>query len=196
MDLIDRQTAIDAVNRLSLGETDAVRLSMRISDYLKRLPPAEPKTGKWIKHIDDLFPEESTIECDQYTVCDPDVVREDAYQQAFALMREVYDMTGTERGEAFSKMMLGEILRDASYDDLAKKLDAWKKEKEKIHIKDEVVQKLDSRLKFVVTEVHDGNGDTYISGVSKDGKVYPGHNIKNYKKTGVHVDDLDAYLEV
>jgi hypothetical protein len=64
-DLIDRQAAIDAVNRLSLGETDAVRLSMRISDYLKRLQPAEPKTGKWIKHIDDLFPEESTIECDQ-----------------------------------------------------------------------------------------------------------------------------------
>ena len=64
-DTISRRAAIDAVNRLSLGETDAVRLSMRISDYLKRLQPAEPKTGKWIKHIDDLFPEESTIECDQ-----------------------------------------------------------------------------------------------------------------------------------
>ena len=64
-DNISRKVAIDAVNRLSLGETDAVRLSMRISDYLKRLQPAEQKTGKWIKHIDDLFPEESTIECDQ-----------------------------------------------------------------------------------------------------------------------------------
>ena len=25
----------------------------------------EPKTGEWIMHIDDLFPEESTMECNQ-----------------------------------------------------------------------------------------------------------------------------------
>ena len=51
-DLISRQAAIDAVNRLSLGETDAVRLSMRIADYLNRMPPAQPerKKGKWIRH--------------------------------------------------------------------------------------------------------------------------------------------------
>ena len=42
-DLISRQAAIDAVNRLSLGETDAVRLSMRIADYLNRMPSAQPK---------------------------------------------------------------------------------------------------------------------------------------------------------
>lgn len=41
-DLISRKTVIDAVNRLSLGETDAVRLSMRIEDYLNRIPPAQP----------------------------------------------------------------------------------------------------------------------------------------------------------
>ena len=48
-DLISRQEAIDAVNRLSLGETDAVRLSMRIADYLNRMPPAQPerKSGRW-----------------------------------------------------------------------------------------------------------------------------------------------------
>ena len=42
-DLIDRQAAIEAVSRLSLGETDAVRLSMRIADYLNRMPPAQPE---------------------------------------------------------------------------------------------------------------------------------------------------------
>ena len=42
-DLISRQAAIDAVNRLSLGETDAVRLSMRIADYLNRMPSAQPE---------------------------------------------------------------------------------------------------------------------------------------------------------
>ena len=53
-DLISRQAAIDAVNRLSLGEADAVRLSMRIADYLNRMPPAQPeiihcKECKYIK---------------------------------------------------------------------------------------------------------------------------------------------------
>ena len=42
-ELISRKTAIDAVNRLSLGETDAVRLSMRIADYLNRMPSAQPE---------------------------------------------------------------------------------------------------------------------------------------------------------
>ena len=41
-DLISRQAAIDAVKRLSLGETDAMRLAMRIGDYLERLPSAQP----------------------------------------------------------------------------------------------------------------------------------------------------------
>lgn len=41
--LIDQQVAIDAVKGLSLGETDATRLAMRIEDYLKRLPSAEHK---------------------------------------------------------------------------------------------------------------------------------------------------------
>ena len=42
-DSISRQAAIDAVNRLSLGETDAVRLAMRIADYLIRMPSAQPE---------------------------------------------------------------------------------------------------------------------------------------------------------
>ena len=40
-DLISRQAAIDAVKKISLGETDATRLAMRIGDYLERLPPVQ-----------------------------------------------------------------------------------------------------------------------------------------------------------
>lgn len=36
-----------------------------IERNLKELPPSEPKRGKWIYHIDDLFPAESTMECNQ-----------------------------------------------------------------------------------------------------------------------------------
>lgn len=106
-------------------------------------------------------------------------------------------MSGDERREAFSKMMLGEILRDASYDDLAKKLDAWKKEKETIHVRDEVVH-LNNGYKMVVTvpPKMSSNSVKYMSGIGKDGKVYKDVVAGAYKKTGVHVDDLDSYLGV
>lgn len=42
-DVIYRKQAIDAVKRLSLGETDALRLALRIEDYLERLPSAQPE---------------------------------------------------------------------------------------------------------------------------------------------------------
>ena len=50
-DSISREVVISAVKRLSLGETDATRLAMRIGDYLKRVPSAQPERikGRWIK---------------------------------------------------------------------------------------------------------------------------------------------------
>lgn len=134
--------------------------------------------------------------CDSYSICDPEIAREDGRSQVVALAKELGEMKFADRNELFGNYTVPDILNHRSYEQIVEMLKDWKKEKETIHVRDEVVQKLDSRLKFVVTEVHDGNGDTYISGVSKDGKVYPGHNIKNYKKTGLHVDDLDSYLEV
>lgn len=50
-DLIRRQDAIDALDRFSLGETDAVKLAFRMGDYLKRLPSADVQPvrhGHWI----------------------------------------------------------------------------------------------------------------------------------------------------
>ena len=144
----------------------------------------------WIGDYGYFFP------CDRYTVCDPDVVREDGRRQVVALAKELSDMKIADRDKLFGYHTVTDLVTKFSYDEITKKLDSWKKEKETIRVRDEVVQKMDGRLKFVVTEVYDGNGRTYISGVSKDGKVYPGHNINNYKKTGLHVDDLDSYLEV
>ena len=89
MDLINRQMVMDAVYRLSLGETDAAKLFMKIYEYLKRVPSAQPdrKTGKWIdekgnpvgweKIGDDKYPlgwcycsvcGESLIASDEYPV--------------------------------------------------------------------------------------------------------------------------------
>ena len=55
-DIISRQAAIDAVKRLSLGETDAVRLAMRTEYYLERLSSAQPEQ-RWIP-CSERLPEE------------------------------------------------------------------------------------------------------------------------------------------
>lgn len=64
LDAISGQAAIEAVqNRHMLLSKEKTLL---IND-LEKLPSVEPKRirGKWIYHIDDLFPEESTMECNQ-----------------------------------------------------------------------------------------------------------------------------------
>ena len=79
-DLISRQAAIDALERifnrceeieahLPDGDPDKTGYKMfpdymTVWKYLRQLPSAE-RRGRWIMHIDDLFPEESTMECDQ-----------------------------------------------------------------------------------------------------------------------------------
>ena len=75
MDLINRQQAIDAFNTnvdelIVAGKENADSVEKylnRVIDKIKQLPSAESKSkmGKWIYHIDDLFPAESTMECNQ-----------------------------------------------------------------------------------------------------------------------------------
>ena len=65
-DCISRQAAIDICRAPHMRNADCSDFEMAIM----MLPPAQavlpqPKMGKWIYHIDDLFPAESTMECNQ-----------------------------------------------------------------------------------------------------------------------------------
>ena len=64
-DLISRQAAIDTALRAisDLQGKDPNRDKYIISE-MEEIPSSE-RRGRWIMHIDDLFPEESTMECDQ-----------------------------------------------------------------------------------------------------------------------------------
>lgn len=137
------------------------------------------------------------FDCDRFTVYDPDTVREDAYQQAFSLFKELYDMPPCDRQEAFGKKTMLDLVSKNTYEDIAKKLAAWKKEKDEIHVRDEVVN-INNGCKMVITlpPKMSSNSVEYMSGIGRDGKVYKDVVAGAYKKTGVHVDDLDAYLEV
>ena len=59
MDLISRQEAID-----SLAEWNDAAITNRLNN-LPSVDAIPVRNGRWIYHIDDLFPAESTKECDQ-----------------------------------------------------------------------------------------------------------------------------------
>lgn len=68
-DTVSRQAVLDAIFSEPLYESgmkkrDSDIIVPAIYEKIKALPPSpsRPK-GEWIKHIDDLFPMESTIEC-------------------------------------------------------------------------------------------------------------------------------------
>lgn len=137
------------------------------------------------------------FECNEYTVCDLDIVREDGRRQVVALAKELTDMKIADKDKLFGYHTVTEIITQFSYDEVAKKLDDWKKEKDEIHVRDEVVN-LNSGCKMVVTvpPKMSSNSVEYMSGIGKDGKVYKNVVAAAYKKTGVYISNLDEYLEV
>lgn len=61
---IDKQAAIEAVNSVPAADW----VSKRYAEALKRIPPADVRPvvrGRWIVHMSEMFPADSTIECDQ-----------------------------------------------------------------------------------------------------------------------------------
>lgn len=145
----------------------------------------------WINGYGHFFP------CDRYTVCNPDAVRKDGRWQAMHLAIELADMNYVVKQDLFGASTVKDIFLKFPYEAIVEKLDAWKKEKEKIRVRDEVVN-VGTGVKIVVTAPPEmgSNSIKYISGIAKNGKVYKDVVASAYKKTGVHVDDLDSYLEV
>ena len=71
-DTISRAAAIAALDKCHCGGTDEngspwiyKENAVEAIEMVEPSPPAEPKRGRWIYHIDDLFPAESTMECNQ-----------------------------------------------------------------------------------------------------------------------------------
>lgn len=135
--------------------------------------------------------------CDQYTVCNPDAVRKDGRHQAMHLAIELADMNYVVKQDLFGASTVKDIFLKFPYEDIVEKLDAWKKEKETIRVRDEVYSNV-YETRFVVTKVFvpSGGEDAIVNGIKKDGTTVKGLLLHNVKKTGLHVDDLDSYLEV
>lgn len=145
----------------------------------------------WINGDGHFFP------CDQYTVCNPDEVREGELQQVLALIKELVKMSPSVNKKLFGYSVIYDIITRIPYEEIVEKLDNWKKDKEKIRVRDEVYSQ-DYQTRFVITRIFAPYGweDATVNGLKKDGTAIKGLLLCNLEKTGLHVDDLDSYLEV
>lgn len=136
------------------------------------------------------------FECDKFSVYDPDVVREAGRRQVVELVKELAGMKFTDKNELFDYCSAYDIISHFSYDEIVEKLDAWKKEKEAIHVKDEVQHKEFGGAAVVIGIQRDEYGHDRIFAITKKKEFIADAPASDYTKTGVHVDDLDAYLGV
>lgn len=145
----------------------------------------------WIGVYGYFFP------CDQWTICEPDAVREDGRSQVRDLAIELTDMDSIAKKDLFGATSVKNIFLKFPYEAIKDKLDAWKKEKDEIRVRDEVYSN-SYEIRFVVTKIFvpSGNEDATANGLKKDGTAVKGLLLCNLKKTGLHVDDLDSYLEM
>ena len=144
----------------------------------------------WINGDGHFFP------CDRYTVCNPDAVRKDGRHQAMILAIKLYDMSYADKCELFEASTVKDIFLKFPYEAIVEKLDAWKKEKEKIRVKDEVKHKRLGGKAVVIGVQRDEYGHDHIYAITKKKEFITDAPASDYTKTGQHIDDLDAYLEV
>ena len=99
-----------------------------------------------------------------------------------------YDLK--EIKELFGYDCIQDIMKNLTYPEAAAKVEAWEKAKEEIKVGDEV-EKNDLRdVRFIVTFT---NG-RLMSGVDQSGLVLVNEKLKEWHKTGRHID-VDSFLK-
>lgn len=100
-------------------------------------------------------------------------------------------MTDDELQSCFGYDLYSQVFKQLSYQDVKAKYDAWKKEKEEIHVGDEV--KFGSRS-GVVVRIDTEPKDSGVNVVCREGNTaYIG--MADVTKTGRHFDEVEKLLE-
>ena len=116
-----------------------------------------------------------------YTEPDREAIENEVWEFAKGLLNYTDD-----DWEAITNM----LLLDVPYHEAKAKYDAWKKQKDEIHVGDEIV--LYENVKMVVTQVDHG---TSIQGVDENGECYECVECNAVKKTGRHFTEIEELLK-
>lgn len=140
----------------------------------------------------------TTSDLTPYTEPDEDEIRqkEGEYgEKAWQLFRNICELNGTECIEAFGTISCRTVLDEMTYFEAKAKYDAWKKQKDEIHVGDEVIP-LDTQYDtMVVTKLWiSDHCDEWVDAIASDGKCYSFLKT-SINKTGRHFDSVERLLE-
>ena len=99
-------------------------------------------------------------------------------------------MSLTERDLCFGFPLPQEVTMNLSYNEAKSKYEAWMKQKDEIHVGDEVTPR-DGIWKGVVVDVYDG----YLTIMGNKGISAGGYKSKFFSKTGRHFPEVAELLE-
>lgn len=157
------------------------------SDYI-----AETPFGKRLffplRITDVTYSLPTHLHVEEYTEPDRKAIEDEVWE----FVRDYTNMNCSEHEKAYENYDWWDVFNCLSYQEAKAKYDEWKKQKEEIHIGDEVKPKTSQRKGTVISE-----GTDYVRVLFED-VDYPfisAWEKKNVIKTGRHFDEVERLLE-
>lgn len=116
--------------------------------------------------------------------------REAIEDEVWGLVGVIANMDNNDFGRVFGCIGRWTLLSKKTYQEVKARYDSWKKQKDEIHVGDEIV--LYENVKMVVTQVDHG---TSIQGVDENGECYECVECNAVKKTGRHFTEIEELLK-
>ena len=156
------------------------------SDFIAETPFGKRFCFPW-RITDVAYSLPTHLHVEEYT----DVNREEIENEVWNFVRFMSQgMDSSRRKECFGFDATLSAIKEMPYQEAKAKYDAWKKQKEQIHVGDEV--ELYENVKMVVTQVDHG---TSIQGVEENVECYECVDCNAVKKTGRHFTEIEELLK-
>lgn len=126
-----------------------------------------------------------------YTEPDEDEIRQMAYEEAWEFAKQVSIMKPEDKRDLWGTDKYNTINFGYSYAEAKAKYDKWEKEKEKIHVGDEVDV---AGTTGVVVRIPKGD-EQRIHYISPSGTVYCNNAYADIVKTGRHFNEVEELLK-
>ena len=120
----------------------------------------------------------------------------DGQNDAWKFARKMISTSGNEMSEMWGcATNFGEVMHNTTYSEAKAKYDAWKREKEEIHIGDEVTAKTDTDKDMPKGIVTYNNPEQSQFLVIKSDGTFSWWHKGGLRKTGRHFDEVEKLLE-
>lgn len=153
------------------------------SDFIAETPFGKRFCFPW-RITDVSYSLPTHLHVEEYTEPDRKAIEDEVWE----LVGVIANMDNNDYGRVFGCIGRWTLLSKKTYQEVKAKYDAWKKEKDEVHVGDEVTSKFGDGV------VIDIVADESVHVLGKDGH-WNEYADGEYRKTGRHFDEVEKLLE-